>query len=90
MDVMVKCKKCGKEAPSSKMVLDIDEKKVICPQCVKEKQEAKKPQQELKKRVLNRPFAEDFAAREESSSAAPSQATKTKYACQKCHYRFPV
>ena len=37
MDVKIKCRKCGREAPSKEFVLDNDYKMVVCKICVNEK-----------------------------------------------------
>ena len=36
-DIMVVCKKCGNKAAASSLKLDVDEKLMICPECVKNK-----------------------------------------------------
>ena len=46
-DIHVLCKKCGNRAPASSMKLDLDEGKVICPDCIKNKKVHKEIQEEV-------------------------------------------
>ena len=79
-DVMVLCKKCGAKAPSSSMKLDIDERLVICQECVKGKNVQKEVQQKaaLKKEI---PILEN--PEQEKSS-------KVGHKCSACGFKFRV
>ncbi len=81
-EVMVLCRKCGRQVESSKMKLDVDEKMVICFDCIKNKKikpAAKQPQltQEEHEHVLKiRPELPE------------EKISKALYTCRSCSYNF--
>ncbi|MBI2649771.1 hypothetical protein HYX04_00480 [Candidatus Woesearchaeota archaeon] len=76
-DVMVQCKKCGNRVPSSSLKLDIDERMVICPDCIKNKGIHK----EIKEEVFHK--KEEKAVEEEKTS-------KIAHKCTSCGYKFRI
>ena len=46
-DPSVPCKKCGNKVPASQLKMDIDEGKMICPECIKNKVIHKEIQKEV-------------------------------------------
>ncbi|MBI3035850.1 hypothetical protein HYY71_06015 [Candidatus Woesearchaeota archaeon] len=76
-DVLVPCKKCGNKFPSSSLKLDIDEKMVICPDCIKNKGIHK----EIKEEV--------FHKKEEKAAEEPASA-RISHKCASCGYKFRI
>ena len=76
-DIMVICKKCGNKAPASAMKLDLDERLMICPDCVKNKHIHKEIEQEVlhKKEV-----------RQEQGESPK----KIGHKCTSCGYKFTI
>lgn len=82
-DVMVPCKKCGNKVPSSSLKLDLDEKMVICPDCIKNK----KIHKEIVQEVFHKPEAQQTAM------AMPSEeekSAKVAHKCTSCGYKFRI
>ena len=77
-DIMVLCKKCGNKAPASSMRLDLDEGKMICPDCVKNK----KVHKEIKDEV--------FHKKEEKSDIVEEKSAKIAHKCTSCGYKFKI
>lgn len=73
---MVQCKKCGNKVPSSSLKLDLDEKRVICPECIKNKAIHK----EIKEKV--------FHIKEEKG--AQEMPSKISHKCTSCGYKFMI
>ena len=76
-DILVICKKCGNKAPASSMKLDLDEKKVICPECVKNKNIHKEIEQEVFHKKKNKVIEEE-------------KTVKVGHKCTSCSYKFMV
>ena len=76
---MVLCKKCGNKVPASSLKLDLDEKKMICPDCVKNKGIHK----EIEKDVFHKDVIPD------KSADQPSQ-HKIAHKCTSCGYKFKI
>ncbi len=74
---MVLCKKCGNKVPASSLKLDLDEKKMICPDCVKNKGIHK----EIEKEVFHK---------EEASKSAEESKQKIAHKCTSCGYKFKI
>jgi len=77
-DVMVLCKKCGNKVLSSSLKLDLDEKLMICPDCIKNK----KIHKEIKEEV--------FHNKEEKPSTDEEPKTKVAHKCTSCGYKFKI
>src|SRR3989338_5936491 len=78
-EIMVICKKCGNKAPVSHMKLDLDEKLMICPDCIK----GKKIHKEIKEQV--------FQTKEEAVQEQPEErAAKIGHKCTSCGYKFKI
>ncbi len=73
---MVLCKKCGNKAPVSSMKLDLDEKLMICPDCVKNK----KIQKEINEEVFHK----------KESKELEETPTKVGHKCTSCGYKFMI
>jgi len=77
-DVLVPCKKCGNKVPSSSLKLDIDERMVICPECIKNKGLHKEIKEEVfHKKVEEKTFQED-------------KPSKVGHRCASCGYKFMI
>ena len=76
-DIQVICKKCGNKAPASAMRLDLDEKLMICPDCVKNKKIHKEIQQEVLHKKQDREVAEE-------------KSIKIWHKCTSCGYKFKI
>ena len=77
-DVMVACKKCGNKAPASSMALDIDERIMVCPNC-------------MKNRSIKKEIEKDIFGKRESGKAAKEESpSKESYKCKHCSYKFMV
>ena len=79
-DVMVPCKKCGNKVPASSLKLDIDERMVICPDCIKNKGIRK----EIKEEIFHKKESEKAAKQEEPASS------KITHKCTSCGYKFKI
>ena len=77
-DVMVPCKKCGSKVPASSLKLDLDEKKMICPDCVKNKSIHKEIEEEA------------YHKKENEASQKEEKPTKVGHKCHSCGYKFMV
>jgi len=76
-DVMVPCKKCGNKVPASSLKLDIDERMVICPDCIKNKGIHK----EIEKEVFHK---------EEARQIQEEKSSKVAHKCTSCGYKFKI
>lgn len=77
-DVMVACRKCGNKVPSSSLKLDIDEKMVICPDCIKNKAIHKEIKEEI------------FHKKEANEELEGEKPVKIGHKCASCGYKFMV
>jgi protein-arginine kinase activator protein McsA len=86
-EILVVCRKCQSKAPSSVMRLDVDEKMMICPNCVKSKTAPKKLSE-----VMNSPKAETEHTMTFSRPSRPGveSADKIKQKCRRCQFEFKV
>src|SRR3989338_6872906 len=83
-DPSVPCKKCSNKVPASQLKLDLDEGKMICPECIKNKHVHKEIQKEIfHKDETKAPWEAKNAAPE-----APSQ--KVGHKCSNCGYAFKI
>ena len=85
-DVMVSCKKCGNKVPASYLKLDLDEKMVICPDCIKNK----KIHKEVEKEVFHK---NDEAKKSVKQIFLPEEESKTNkigHKCTSCGYKFVI
>ena len=78
-NIMVLCKKCGNKVPASSLKLDLDEKKMICPDCIKNKGIHK----EIEKEVFNKQDDSSKPFQEEKSS-------RIAHKCTSCGYKFKI
>ena len=76
-EIMVPCKKCGNKVPASSLKLDLDEKKMICPDCIKDKGIHK----EIEKEVFHK---------EEEKESQPEQTSRIAHKCSSCGYKFKI
>ena len=78
-DVMAPCKKCGNKVPASSLKLDIDERMVICPDCIKNKGIHKEIKEEFfhKKAPIEKDVKEEVSAR-------------IAHKCTSCGYKFKI
>lgn len=76
-EVMVPCKKCGNKVPASSLKLDLDEKKVICPECIKNKGIHKEIEKEA------------FHIKEEKE-VIEEKTFKIAHKCSSCGYKFKI
>ena len=84
-DVMVICKKCGNKAPSSTMKLDLDEKLMICPECIKNK----KIHKEIKETfITNKP--KTFEDVKYAPAEKREESLKSMHKCSYCGYKFAI
>ena len=92
-EIMVPCKKCGNKAPASAMKLDLDEKLMICPDCIKNK----KIHKQIEKEVFHKESQEQpqMQAHQQSQAfhQAPAQEerqSKIAHKCTSCNYKFKI
>lgn len=76
-EIMVPCKKCHNKVPAYSLKLDLDEKLMICPDCVKNKGIHK----EIEKEVFHK---------EEEKEAEPEQTSRIAHKCGSCGYKFKI
>ena len=79
-DVMVSCKKCGNKVPSSSLKLDLDEKMVICPDCIKNKK--------IHKEIEKEAFHKD--GKQADEPAAEERPAKIGHKCTSCSFKFMI
>ncbi|MBI2101988.1 hypothetical protein HYT53_05250 [Candidatus Woesearchaeota archaeon] len=77
-EIMVPCKKCGNKVPASSLKLDIDEKMMICPDCIKNKGIHKEIKEEI------------FHKKEENKDNVEVKSTKIAHKCASCGYKFKI
>ncbi|MBI1936221.1 hypothetical protein HYS31_07315 [Candidatus Woesearchaeota archaeon] len=86
-EVMAACRKCGNKLPSSSLKLDLDEGRMICPECIKSKKMHKEIEKELHKELPKENIAYGsatvFQSNEEKSS-------KIAHKCSSCGYKFKI
>lgn len=84
-DVMVPCKKCGNKVGASSLRLDLDEKMMICPDCIKNKTIHK----EIQKEVFKKPAEDGLVSI--TKREMPEEATnKRSHKCSSCGYKFMI
>ncbi len=76
-EIMVLCRKCGNKVPSSSLKLDLDEKLMICPDCIKNKSLHK----EIEKEVFHK---------KEENKAVEEESAKISHKCTSCGYKFKI
>ena len=84
-EILVVCRKCGSKAPSSMMKLDVDEKMMICPNCIKTKQVPKKLSE-----VMSQQKEEHTMTFSRPSRPGVESADKIKQKCKKCQFEFKL
>lgn len=93
-EIMVPCKKCGNKVPASSLKLDLDERMVICQDCIKNKVIHKEIEQEAFHMSEKRSFSEHtqkskiFDEKEEQS--VEEQRIKIAHKCTSCGYKFKI
>ena len=83
---MVSCKKCGNKVPSSSLKLDLDEKMVICPDCIKNKAIHK----EIQKEVFKKPVEDELVSITKRERVPEDAANKRSHKCSSCGYKFMI
>jgi len=83
-NIMSLCKKCGNKAPASSMKLDLDEKKMICPECIKNK----KLHKEIKEEVFKKDDAKKILPA--LSPKEDEKPVKAGHKCASCGYKFMI
>lgn len=83
---MVLCKKCGNKSPASSMKLDLDEKKMICPGCIKNK----KIHKEIEEEVFNKKDGAKKSALPVISPKEEENPAKVGHKCTSCGYKFTI
>ncbi len=83
-EILVVCRKCGGKSPSSVMKLDVDEKLMICPNCVKTKQ--------LPRKLSESPqeVAQATISFSRPSKPGIESGEKIKQKCKRCQFEFKV
>jgi len=76
-EIMVPCKKCGNKVPASSLKLDIDEKMVICPDCVKNK-------------GIHKEIKEDVFHIKDIKEIEGVKPSKIAHKCASCGYKFRI
>ena len=87
-DVLVPCKKCGNKVPSSSLKLDLDEKLMICPECIKNKGIHK----EIEKEVFHKQESKSMVSRpaEMPKQMEDPKSSKIAHKCNSCGYNFKI
>ena len=89
-DVKVMCKKCKNKAPASVMKLDLDERMMICPECVKNKKIHREIQEEAfhKEKAKVQQMQQNTAT--ESYEKNEEKSNKVGHKCASCGYKFMI
>ncbi len=95
-EVKSKCKKCGREAESSKFSLDPVIGSIVCPQCVHERKLKAQVYKELeqekyRQKTGNEPrsMVLNETKKAPKDAGIPKITEKTRKTCYKCKYKFP-
>ena len=76
-EVMVICRKCGNKVPSSSLKLDLDEKMMICMDCVKNK-------------VIHKEIGQEAFHKKEEKQPEMESKSKIAHKCNSCGYKFKI
>ena len=103
-EVSATCRKCGRTAPASSFILDVEYKMMICPQCLKERRTKEQVYKELKEeketetQEPQKPVGWDkedeyleraFKQKEKQNKHYQRVGDgKINYSCLKCKYKF--
>lgn len=93
-EIDVTCRRCGRKALSTEIVLDPVYKQMVCPDCVKERKGKEMVQKEMKEQKIKKQPGwdreEDYVERENDNKIAVQRidSSKVKYTCPKCRYKF--
>ncbi len=82
-DIMVPCKKCGSKVPASSLKMDLDEGKMICVDCIKNKAIHK----EIQKEVFHK---DDDSMNSMTKRERVHEAHKVPHKCSGCGYKFMI
>ena len=85
-DVLVPCKKCSNKVPSTSLKLDLDEGKMICPDCIKNK----KIHREIEKEVHHKQDSKQPMMQQQQKKAEEDKPMKSTQKCTSCGYTFKV
>jgi DNA-directed RNA polymerase subunit RPC12/RpoP len=84
-DPSVPCKKCGNKVPASQLKLDLDEGKMICPECIK----GKAVHKQIQKEVFHKEEPKvPWEARQNIPAETPT--AKVGHKCTNCSYTFRI
>jgi len=96
-DVIVKCNQCGGNAKASEFVLDADYKKMVCPNCIRNKGMQKQQQAKQEKTSTEPPKPAGWdhedeeierLHKEKKAREKPHLDIGMKLKCKKCDYEF--
>ena len=89
-DVLVICKQCGGKAKAIEFVLDPNFKQMVCPNCVKQKNNPKKPENTPKPEKPAGWDKEDELLEKlyKKKKVVPELKEGMKIKCKKCNYVF--
>ena len=76
-EIMVLCKKCGNKVPASSLRLDLDEKMVICPDCIKNK-------------GIHKEIKEEIFHKKGKIEVEEEKPSKVGHKCTSCGYKFKI
>ena len=70
-DALVPCKKCGNKVPASSLKLDLDEKKMICQDCIKNKH--------IHKEIEKEAYHKEEAQKEEAQNGYSTRSARGRH-----------
>ena len=86
-DIMVLCKKCRNKVPASMLRLDLDEKLMICQECIK----GKKIHKEIEKDILHKGHPkENLSSSTTTVFQNEEKPSKIAHKCTSCGYKFKI
>jgi len=82
--IMVLCKKCNNRVAAQDLRMDLDEKMMICPLCIKNK----KIHKEIQKDVYHKEEKPMVSMFKKPAEEEPSR--KARHVCKSCGYKFTI
>ena len=85
-EIMVPCKKCNNKVPVSSLKMDLDEGKMICPDCIKNK----KIHKEIEKEAYHKQDQKMPSQQAPQKRVEDDRPLKSTQKCTSCGYTFKV
>ncbi len=88
-DIMVSCRKCNVKVPASQLKMDLDEKLMVCANCLKSNKSTLATKKVVVPTTQKEESTSSFTSHSKPSNE-PLTAQKIKHSCKSCGYNFNV